>query len=369
MAKKDYYEILGVDKNSTKENIKKAYKKLALKYHPDRASEEKKKEYEEKFKEISEAYAVLTEDTKRKQYDSFGNNFNQGYSQEDIFRNADFSNIFEELFGNDFFGGSSFDGSFERRDEIRKGRDLRYNLIIDLKEAVFGVEKELKLKTNVKCPTCDGTGAENKELVKCKECGGSGQKIVTKKTPFGIFKQVTVCDVCGGVGKIPKKICKDCNGKGVIKKEKKIKIKIPPGIDNGQILKVKNEGEAIKNGKNGDLLLIINVKPHKIFERRGDDLYIAFPITFSQAALGGKVKIPTFYGDSVIKIPSGIESGTILRLKGKGITNLQGYGKGNQFVKIKIKTPKRLTKKQKKLFAELSKTEKKELKPEKEVFQ
>ena len=223
-------------------------------------------------------------------------------------------------------------------------------------------------RKNIKCPKCDGTGAENKKLIKCNECGGQGQKIVSRRTPFGVVRQTIICNECEGIGEIPKRICKDCNGKGIIKKEKKIKIKIPQGIDNGQMLRVEGEGEIIKNGENGDLLVVINIKPHKIFEREGDNLYVTFPITFSQSALGEKVKIPTFYGDTIIKIPPGIESETILRLKGKGIMNLQGYGKGDQFVKIKVKTPNKLTKKQKELFIELSKTEKKELKSEKGFF-
>ncbi len=371
MKKKDYYKLLGIDKNSTKEEIKKAYKKLALKYHPDRAPEENKKEYEEKFKEISEAYAVLSDDTKRKQYDSFGHSaFDQRYSQEDIFRGADFSSIFEELFSNNFgFGDFNiFDILFGERDRIRKGRDLQYDLVISFEEAVFGTKKELRLRKNIICPKCNGTGAENRELIKCAECGGNGRITINRRTPFGIFSQTILCNKCGGNCEVPKKNCRYCKGSGIVKEDKKLKIKIPPGINNDQILRIEGEGEVIKNGEAGDLLVIVDIKPHKIFERQGDDIYIILPINFSQAALGDKIKIPTLYGGTIIKIPSGIESNTVLRLKGKGVINMDGYSRGDQFVKIKIKTPDKLTKKQKELFEELSKTEKRNLKPEKGFF-
>ena len=368
MTKKDYYKLLGVDENDTKEEIKKAYKKLALKYHPDRAPEDKKEEYEEKFKEISEAYAVLNDDTKRKQYDSFGHSaFEQRYSQEDIFRGADFSSIFEELFNGGIF--DSFRGNSGRRNRARRGRDLQYDLVIDFEEAVFGTEKELKLRKNIICPKCDGTGAENKESIICNKCNGKGYTSVNRETPFGILRQQNICSKCGGEGQIPKKVCKHCGGAGIIKDDKKLKIKIPAGIDNEQILRISNEGEVIKNGEAGDLLVVIIVKPHKIFERQEDNIYITLPINFSQAALGDKIEIPTLYGDTTIKIPSGIESGTILRLKNKGVENVNGYGKGDQFVKIKINTPNKLTKQQKDLFEKLSQTEKRNLKPEKGFFE
>ncbi len=372
MTKKDYYEVLGVNKNSTKEEIKKAYKKLALKYHPDRAPEDKKKEYEKKFKEISEAYAVLSDDEKRRQYDNFGQAaFYQRYNQEDIFRGADFSSIFEELFGSsfDFDDFDIFDSFFRKTDRVRRGRDLQYNLVLDFEEAAFGCEKEIKFKKNIICSKCNGTGAENMELIKCDECDGGGYITISRKTPFGIFSQTTMCNKCNGSGKIPKKNCRYCNGTGIVKEERVLKIKIPRGISNNQVLRIKGEGETIKNGESGDLLIVVNIKPHKIFERRKDDIYVVVPITFSQAALGDKIKVPTLYGETTIKIPPGIESGTILRLKGKGIYKMGGHGKGDQFIKIKVKTPDKLTKKQRELFIELSKTEKKNLKPEKGFFE
>jgi len=359
MTNKDYYEILGVNKSSSKEEIKKAYKKLALKYHPDRASKEKQKEYEEKFKEISEAYAVLSDEGKRKNYDSFGHSgFDQRYSQEDIFRGADFSNIFEELFGNDFFGGENIFGDLFGRNRIKRGRDLQYNLTISFEEAAFGCEKELNIRKNVICEKCNGTGAENGELISCEKCNGLGQLRINRRTPFGVFTQATICPKCNGTGKIPKQKCKHCNGKGIVNENKKVKVKIPAGIDEGQVLKVPGKGECIKDGKPGSLLIVMSIKPHKFFKRKGDDIYFTLSISFSQAALGDKIKIPTLLGETKIKILPGIESGKILRLKNKGIENVNGYGKGDEFIKIEIKTPKKLTRKQKNLFKELALEEK-----------
>jgi molecular chaperone DnaJ len=358
MAKKDYYKLLGVNKNSTKTEIKKAYKKLALKHHPDKASEENKKASEEKFKEISEAYAVLSDDSKRKQYDNFGHSdFNQNYSQEDIFKGADFSNIFEELFGGGIFGGG--ENIFGRRNRVQKGRDLQYELTINFEEAVFGCEKELKIRKDITCEKCFGTGAKDGKLIRCDKCGGSGQKNIDRRTPFGIMRQTILCNKCQGTGEIPKNKCESCNGKGLIEKTKKVKINIPKGIDNEQVLRIKNEGEEIKNGKAGDLLVVISIRPHKFFKRELDNIFIDLQITFSQAALGDEIEIPTLDGDTKIKIAPGIQSETILRLKNKGVENVNGYGKGDQFVNIKIITPKKLNKKEKELFEELSKMDKK----------
>ncbi|MCK4650308.1 molecular chaperone DnaJ [Candidatus Pacearchaeota archaeon] len=353
MAKKDYYEILGVSKSDTKDAIKKAYKKLALKYHPDKAPKNKKTEYEEKFKEMSEAYTVLTDDKKRSQYDSMGQDaFNQGYSQENFSREEDISNIFKDLFGNSFFGGSQGD-SFRTT-----GDDLQYELIIDFKEAAFGCEKKIEIRKDILCDSCDGTGAKDKKLDTCDKCNGEGRITINRRTPFGIFRQVAICDKCNGEGKIPKQKCKHCDGRGVINKKQKLTVNIPQGIDNNQFLKIRGEGNAIKGGENGNLLLVIRVKPHKVFKRDGDDIYINFPISFSQAALGCKISIPTLSGDTKIKIASGTESNTVFRLKGEGVKNVNNYRTGDQFVNIKVETPKSLNRKQKKLFEELAKLEK-----------
>ena len=345
MSKKDYYGVLGVSKSDSKDAIKKVYKKLALKYHPDRAPEEKKEEYEEKFKEISEAYAILSDEDKRKQYDSLGHGaFDQRYSQEDIFRGSDISSILRDLFGSSFSGGSG---------ESNFGEDLQYGLTIDFEEAAFGCEKEIEIKRNILCDLCEGTGAEDKRLEKCNKCNGEGRVAVNLKTHFGIFRQAIICSKCAGDGNIPKQKCRECNGKGIISKRKKIKIGILQGIDNGQILRVGGEGNAIKYGENGDLLIVINVRPHKFFTREGDDIYLEFPISFSQAALGCKVSVPTLSGSTKIKIHAGTESGTILRLRGGGVKNVSAYRIGDQFINLKVKTPKKLSRRQKKLFMEL----------------
>ncbi len=350
MSKKDYYEILGVSKNNSVDEIKKAYKKLALKFHPDRAPEDKKKEYEEKFKEMSEAYAVLSDPKKKQQYDQFGHDQFEGhYSQEDIFRGSDLSSIFEELFGRSGFGGFSGFGSGRKK---RKGNDLQYDLIISFEESVKGVEKKLEFKKNVTCKKCSGTGAKNEELKKCDKCNGQGRISISGRTIFGIINQVVQCDECHGKGEIPKVKCSECNGKGVVKKKVVVQVNIPEGVDNGNVLIVSGKGEEISEGVSGDLQVVIRVTPHKLFHREGDDLHLIVPIRFSQAVMGDKIKIPTPYGSTNIKISSGFESGTVMRLKGKGMENVNLSGKGDLYVKIKIETPKKISKKQKKLLEE-----------------
>ena len=361
MEKKDYYEILGVDKSATKDVLKKAYKKLALKYHPDRAPENKKEKYEEKFKEISEAYAILGDDKKKTQYDSFGHDASgQGFGNSDFsgfgssggFSGDNLSDIFKDLFES-HFGGGSFRGGHS----VRTGTDLQYGLTIDFKEAVFGCEKEVEIRKNISCESCGGTGAKDKKLERCDKCHGEGRITVNQRTPFGIFRQVITCDKCNGEGKIPKQKCRHCNGQGIVNDKIKIKIKIPEGIDNDQMIRVEGKGDAIKNGRNGNLFIVISVKPHKIFKRDVDNIYMDFPITFSQATLGCKVPISTLTGIKKIKIASGTESGTIVRLKGEGIKNVNSYRTGDQFINLKIQTPKKLNRKQKKLFEELAKLE------------
>jgi len=366
MAKRDYYDILGINKSASKDEIKKAYKKLALKYHPDRNSG---KDAEEKFKEISEAYAVLSDDSKRQQYDTFGHaGFDQRYTQEDIFRGADFNDIFEDLFGEssnifDMFFGRGFGGKRQR-----KGNDLQYNLSIEFEEAVFGATKEIIINKDVKCEHCNGTGAEHGELKQCDVCHGSGLQRRTQRTPFGIFQTQTTCRNCNGEGEVAKKACIHCNGYGIEKKSKEIKIKIPKGINEGQFLRIKGEGQHIKNGISGDLFVVINIKPHKFFTREENNVYMEFPISFSQAALGDEIKVPTLYGEVKMKIPSGTQSHTLFRLKGKGIEDVNDNSVGDQYVRIILKTPSKLNKKQKELFDELSKENKEKLKIEKSLL-
>ena len=365
MAKKDYYDILGVSKNAGKDEIKKAYKRLALKYHPDSSGD---KSTEEKFKEISEAYAVLSDDEKKKVYDNYGHaGFDQRFSQEDIFRNVDFSSIFEDIFGDEspFGSNSMFDMFFGGSRRRHRGNDLKYNLTIEFDDAVNGAERTIEVEKEVLCDSCKGTGAESGNLARCTKCNGTGRFTRTQRTPFGIFTQSGTCPQCRGHGKIAEDECKDCDGYGIVEESKKIKIRIPKGIDNDQILKVHGEGQAIKNGQPGDLYVVISVKPHELFQREGNDLHIDIPISFSQAALGDEIEVPTLEGSSMIKIPSGTQIDTIFRLKNKGISEMQGHGKGDLFAKVIVKVPGSLNKKQKDLLIEFAKESKEKLRFEK----
>lgn len=345
---RDYYDILGVSKNASKEEIKKAYKTLAKKYHPDI---NKTKEGEERFKEVSEAYAVLSDEKKKQQYDQFGHaGFSQRYSQEDIFRDFDFKDIF-----GDFFGDNVFDMFFGGRRRTR-GKDLRYDVTIDFEDAVFGCEKEIRFLKNIKCDDCEGEGGE---LYVCSECGGNGQIRRSRSTPFGSFVQVTTCNRCHGEGKSIKKMCKACDGEGVVNRERRLKIKIPAGVDNGSQLRVAREGEAGPRGRYGDLYVLIHVKESDVFERHGNDIYVNLPIGFSQAALGDVVNVPSLKGDVKLKIPAGVQSGTRFRLNGKGIAYLDGYGHGDQYVVVNVVTPKKVNKEQKRLFEKLKSFENK----------
>lgn len=354
----DYYEILGVKKNSTDEEIKKAYKQLAKKYHPDI---NKAPDSEEKFKKLSEAYAVLSDKQKREQYNQFGKEgFSQRYSQEDIFRNFHF-NFGDEMEG--MFDNSIFDmifGNNSRKRGSRKGRDLQYEINLTFEEAVSGVTKEIQFEKLEICEECDGTGAKNAELETCESCHGSGQIRRQARTPFGSFVQVGACPSCYGKGKVIETPCKECSGEGRIHKTKKLKVNIPAGVDNGSQLRIQNEGEAGANGaRTGDLYIILDVDESDIFERRNNDLYLEVPITFSQAALGDEIKVPTLKKDVAVKIPAGIQSNTNLRLKGEGVPDVHGYGPGDLFIVIKVLTPKKLSKEQKELFTKLKKTEEK----------
>lgn len=350
MVKKDYYEILGVKKTDSSDTIKKSYKELVLKFHPDKTGEDKKKEYEEKFKEINEAYSTLGDEEKRKRYDA--GKGNSHFNQSSNFQGEDLSDILGHLFRNGSFG-SQFS------DDNEEDSNLSYRLTLEFKEAVFGCEKEILIKKNIFCSLCEGTGAQDKQLETCDRCEGHGRLKINQKTPFGIISRIITCDKCNGEGQIPEKQCSHCHGAGILSSKEKVKIKIPAGIDNGQTLRIRNGGNAIKNKEAGDLFLLIQVIPHKIFKREGFNVYIDLAITFSQAALGGEIAVPTLNGEEIkIKITKGTETGSILRLKAKGIPNLNNPSRlGEQFVNIIVKTPKKLTKAQIKLFEELAKLE------------
>ena len=349
----DYYKILGVGKDSNEEEIKKKYKQLAKKYHPDL---NKDSGAEAKFKEISEAYAVLSDKQKRQQYDTYGKEgFGQRYSSEDIFRNFDTSQ-FEDLFGGSIFE-SFFGGG--RRSRNRKGRDLRVSINIEFDEAMSGVEKEIRIRKKSKCYECDGTGAEGEDMESCSGCNGSGQVRKATRTPFGSFMQVGTCSECEGQGEIPKNICKNCDGGGSVEEAKKINVKIPAGVDNGTTLRVTGEGEFNSKGNSGDLYIEIEVEDSEIFRREGNDLYLNLPVSFSQVALGCELKIPTLKKEVTIKVAGGTQTGTNIRLKGEGAHDVNGYGRGDLYVILEVTTPVKLSKEQKNLFDKLSKLDEK----------
>lgn len=351
---KDYYKILGVEKSASKEEIKKAYKKLAKKYHPDI---NKESDAEAKFKEINEAVSVLADDQKRSQYDQFGTtNFGAGqgfggagfsdFMRGFDFGSFDFDNIFDMFFG----------GGRRGRSRASRGADLQYDLEIDLKEAATGTEKKIPLNKLDVCKECDGQGGEPES---CDSCGGNGFVRKTARTPFGMFQTQTACPKCRGSGSSIKKKCTECDGEGRVRVKKTISVTIPPGVDSGTRLRVRGEGIAGSNGGGtGDLYVMVYVKPDKVFKRDGDDLYINVPISFSQAALGDEIEVPTLDGKAKLKIPPGTASHTILRMKGKGMPNLEGYANGDQMVRVEITVPEKMSKKQQELLKEFSKLEK-----------
>jgi molecular chaperone DnaJ len=355
---KDYYKILGVSENASKEDIKKAYKRLAKKYHPDLNKSDP--DAAEKFKEINEAASVLGDEKKRAQYDRFGSTsegFGGGTGGFDFsdFGFSDFGFDFEDIFDTFFSRG------FGRHSRgPRRGADLRYDLEITLEEAAFGTKKNIVVPRMEKCDECNGTGAlSDSDINVCDKCNGRGRVQNIKRTPFGIFSTTTTCPKCRGEGKVITKPCPKCNGTGLVHHDRKIEIKIPNGIDDGNELRIPGGGEAgTKNGAPGDLYVVVHIRPHDIFSRSGNDINIEIPISFSQAALGDEINVPTLKGKAKLKIPQGTQTNTIFRMKGKGIPNLHGYGAGSENVQVVVKTPTKLTKKQKELLRELEKNTK-----------
>ena len=352
----DYYQVLGVSKNASEQEIKKAYRRLAHKYHPDKGGDEKR------FKEINEAYQILSDETKKSQYDQFGKNFEnanagagfggfQGANAQGFDFNGgmgDVGDIFEQ-----FFGGR--EQSSEKND-LRKGEDIEIDIQFDLESLLQDQEKEVLLYKMRTCPRCNGTGGEPGSKIKeCFSCRGTGRVQQIKRTILGSFTHYTVCPECKGEGTKPEKPCNVCKGEGRIKDDERIKIFIPAGVDTNQVVKIKGKGHAgRKGGEAGDLYARILIKKHSIFLRRGDDIYTKVPISFSQAVLGDKIEIPTLEGKNILlKIPKTTESGKILRISGKGISHYARYGKGNMFVELEIKIPKSLNSKQKELLKQL----------------
>ncbi len=368
---KDYYDILGVSKGASQEEIKKAFYKLAHKHHPHKGGDEKK------FKEINEAFQVLSNKEKRAQYDQFGQVFEggmpggaegagfdpgwfwgnrpEGFNVE--FDMGDLGDIFGDLFG---FGS----GSRRKTKDLKKGSDIKIEIEIDLEETLKETKKIISLKKMAVCSRCSGTGAEpGTKINECFSCRGTGQVQQIRRTILGSFTHSTICPECGGEGQRPEKPCNVCKGEGRIKDEENIEIFIPAGVDTNQIIKITGKGNAgRKNGKAGDLYIRVVVKPHPIFERKGDDLYVSQSISFSQTALGDEIEIPSLDDSAglaqektkiLLTIPSGTESGKVFKISGKGIAHFGGYGRGNLYIKLVVKIPKKLTKRQKELLERL----------------
>jgi len=360
-AKRDYYEILGVPKDAGKDEIKKAYRKLALDYHPDR---NKEKGATEKFKEISEAYAVLSDDQKRTQYNQYGHSgFDKMYSQEDIFRSAHFED-FDDMFRNSGFGrnpfedifGSFFGSGFGRGGRRREfGADLETEMEIPLEDAAKGVKKEISLYRMTVCTHCRGSRAEpGSRSSVCDTCRGSGQVQQGRRAGPMTFYSVTTCPKCKGEGQIIEKPCKECGGSGRTREKEHIKVNIPPGIESGMRIRLEGLGEYGRDGP-GDLYVSVYVTKHKYLERKGDDLWLDVPISFSLAALGGKIEVPTLFGRAKLEIPQGTQPHTVIRLKEEGMPDLRNGRKGDEMVRVLVEVPKELTKKQKELLEEFAK--------------
>jgi len=357
-VKRDYYEVLGVSRDVDEATIKKAYRNLAMKYHPDRNPGDA--QAVERMKEINEAYAVLSDAQKRRLYDTYGHAGLEGYTQADIFRDVDFSSLFREfglrdLFG---FGDSLFDSFFGRRTTTRrgprKGADLRYDLTVTLEDVAFGAEKVIELSRVEQCPACSGTGAEANGLENCSNCHGTGQVVMEQRSGYSVFRQITICGKCHGQGKVVKKACKECEGKGVIEQAREIELIIPPGADTGYQIKIEGEGEE-GDGLRGDLYVVLNVEKHPIFERHGDDIYVQKELSFTTAALGGEVEVPSLNGNVKLDIPEGTQTGTVFRIVNEGIPHVGSYGKGDEYVVVKVSTPTNLSHREKELLREFEK--------------
>lgn len=357
--KRDYYEVMGVPKNATEAEIKQAYRKLAKKYHPDLNPGDK--EAEAKFKEVNEAYEVLSNKDKRARYDQFGQagvdpSFGGGAAGGSPFTgNIDIDDIFNSVFDGFNFGGFGFGGKHRANPNTpRRGSDSETTVNISFEEAAKGCKKNVSYEKVDVCPECHGTGARPGTGAKtCPQCHGTGQVRVSQRTPFGVVQTTRTCDRCGGSGKVIDDPCHTCGGSGRIKQEKMIEISIPAGIDNGQVLNIGGRGNAgINGGPSGDLHVYISVRPHPIFERRGNDIWCEMPITFPQAALGAEVVVPTIDGRVEYQVHPGTQPGDVFKLRGKGIPKLGGRGRGDQYVRMTVEVPKNLSQKQKDLLQE-----------------
>ena len=348
--KRDYYEVLGIQKGAGEAEIKKAYRSLAKKYHPDVNPGDA--EAEVKFKEINEAYAILSDPEKKARYDQYGHEGIDpsagfgGYGDFGGFGGFDFSDIFSSFFGGGGGGGGS------RRNAPTRGEDLQYRLAISFEEAAFGCKKEISYNRIEKCPECGSTGAEKGTSPEvCKECGGTGQVRVTQRTALGMFQTTKTCDHCHGTGKIIKNPCKNCSGKGYVKVTKKLEVSIPAGIDDGERVGLPGQGNSGRNnGPTGDLIILVSVRPHPIFERDGYNLYCEVPLTFAEVALGAEISVPTLEGQVKYTIPEGTQSGTTFTLRGKGIQAIRSTRKGDLIFRVVVEIPKNMNETQKDLL-------------------
>ncbi|MDR7870187.1 MAG: molecular chaperone DnaJ [Tissierellaceae bacterium] len=352
---RDYYEILGIDKNASEGDIKKAYRQLAKKYHPDLNPDNE--EAEQKFKEATAAYEVLSDQEKRSRYDRFGHAGVDPQAGGGDF--GGFGDIFDDIFdifGGGFgFGGGSSQGA--RRNGPVRGSDLRYNLNLEFREAVFGTEKEIQFRRTENCSTCHGSGAKpGTDKHTCSKCNGSGQVRYAQQTALGQFVRVGTCDACNGTGEVIEEKCNTCGGTGNETKTKRLKVKVPAGVDNGSVISLRGEGEAGSNGgPAGDLYVYVAVKEDPVFKRQGNHLFIDLPITFTEAALGAEIQVPTLEGVDKFNLTEGTQTGTRFKLKNKGVPNLRGSGKGDLYFTVNVKVPTKLTEEQKKLLLDFAK--------------
>ena len=357
--KRDYYEVLGIQKGASEDEIKKAYKKLARKYHPDMNPGDK--EAEEKFKEVNEANEVLSDPEKKARYDQFGfagvdPNYGAGAGGGAYGGGFDFGDL-GDIFGS-FFGGGFGGGQRRNPNAPQRGESIRASVSVSFTEAAFGCEKSVTLERSEQCPTCKGNGcAPGTTPEICPDCHGTGTVQTRRQTPMGVFASNGPCRKCGGTGRLIHQPCPDCRGTGAVRKRKTIKVNIPAGIDHGQTISLRGQGTAGKNGgPAGDLLITVMVQPHELFHRDGVDVFCEAPITFAQAVLGAELEIPTIDGKVKYSIPEGTQTGTVFRLKGKGIPVLNGRGRGDQYVTVTIETPRNLNKEQKEALRRFSET-------------